>query len=206
MCHPLFGDTGLYRLLFQIDADLAAQAQRGGCPVCGGSLHSARYPRKPRGGPGDLDANYEWRLSFCCSEEGCRRRMTPPSVRFLGRRVYLGAVVVLITAMGAGVTASRMERLRECLAAPSLSVLTVKRWRSWWQTTFVATPFWRLVQGRFVPPVTVEALPASLLARFVGAEERSRLLSLLAFVCPLTTASLPLLSSLAMVVTDPQRM
>jgi hypothetical protein len=37
-------------------------------------------------------------------------------VRYLGRRVYLGAVVVLITAMQAGLTPARVARLRELLA------------------------------------------------------------------------------------------
>ena len=64
-----------------------------------GMLHSARYPRKPRGGLDDLGPDYATRLSFCCAVDGCRRRTTPPSVRYLGRRVYLGAVVVLVTAM-----------------------------------------------------------------------------------------------------------
>jgi hypothetical protein len=38
------------------------------------------------------------RFSFCCDRDGCRNRATPPSVRFLGRKVYLGAVVMLISA------------------------------------------------------------------------------------------------------------
>ena len=84
----------LFELLFAIDQDLAANARAAGCPACGGRLHSVRYPRKPRGGPADLGPEYDWRFSFCCAGEGCRRRATPPSVRFLGRRVYLGAVVV----------------------------------------------------------------------------------------------------------------
>jgi hypothetical protein len=37
-----------------------------------------------------------------------------------------------------------------------------------------------------MPPVAIEALPASLLERFAG-DERTRLLSVLAFLAPLTT-------------------
>ena len=193
----------LFELLFAVDQDLAAHAQAAGCPACGGRLHSARYPRKPRGGPADLGPEYEWRFSFCCAGEGCRRRATPPSVRFLGRRVYLGAVVVLVTAMQAGVTPMRAQRLRELLG---VNVRTLKRWRSWWRTTFVATAFWRAVHGRFMPAVPVETLPASLLERFLGPDPRSRLVHMLRFVCPLTTASVSLESSLAMAATDPQTM
>jgi hypothetical protein len=69
--------------------------------------------------------------------------MTPPSVRYLGRHVYLGAVVVLVTAMQGGITSARAQRLHELLG---VSVRTLKRWRAWWRTTFVATAFWRAVQ------------------------------------------------------------
>jgi len=33
---------------------------------------------------------------FCCAVDGCRSRATPPSLRFLGRKVYLAAIVVLV--------------------------------------------------------------------------------------------------------------
>jgi hypothetical protein len=44
-----------------------------------GVLHSACYPRKPRGVRTALDASYRTRLSFCCARNGCRRRNTPPA-------------------------------------------------------------------------------------------------------------------------------
>ncbi len=189
--------------MFLIDRELAADAQAGGCPTCGGRLHSARYPRKPRGGPEDLGPAYDWRLSFCCDHEGCRRRTTPPSVRYLGRRVYLGAVVVLVTAMRAGITPVRAQRLYVVLG---VNVRTLKRWRSWWRTSFVTTAFWRAVQGRFMPPVMVDTLPASLRDRFGGPDDRAALLRLLRFLCPLSTTSVRLEASLAMASQDPQRM
>ncbi|HRZ54915.1 MAG TPA: hypothetical protein P5525_05600 [Candidatus Paceibacterota bacterium] len=46
------------------------------------------------GGP-----RWQVRFSLCCGKEGCRRRNTPPSVRFLGRWVYAGLVVILVAAM-----------------------------------------------------------------------------------------------------------
>ena len=84
------GDGQLYALLRRCDEDLAAEQRAGGCPHCGGVLHSARYPRKPRGAVERLPDEYGWRLSLCCAREGCRKRATPPSLRFLGRKVYLG--------------------------------------------------------------------------------------------------------------------
>jgi len=185
LCHALLSDARLYATLWTFDQDLAVQARAAGCG-CGGTLHSARFPRKPRGGPPDLGPAYDRRLSFCCAVEGCRQRTTPPSVRFLGRRVYLGAVVVLTTAMRHGVSPARATRLHDLLG---VSLRTLKRWRRWWREAFVRGPFWKRARGRFAPPVDVGRLPASLLERFAGADEATRVVAALAFLAPLTTAS-----------------
>jgi len=58
---------------------------------------------------------YDWRFSYSCATRTCRKRHTPPSARFLGRRIYLGAVVVLTTAMQQGVTPWRASQLRKLL-------------------------------------------------------------------------------------------
>ena len=100
-------DARLYEVLARIDADLAETTRQAGCRLCGDVLHSARFPRKPRGGPAGLPADYDRRHSFCCAGDDCRKRRTPPSVRFLGRKVYLGAVVVLATALRHGPTRTR---------------------------------------------------------------------------------------------------
>lgn len=180
-------DGRLYDLLQHCDADLAAEQRAAGCPRCGGVLHSARYPRKPRGCIGPLDPEYGWRRSFCCAGEGCRKRATPPSLRFLGRKVYLGVVVVLISALRCGVTPGRLRYLE---ARVGVSQRTVMRWRRWWCEAFVATPFWRAAAAKLVPPVEQVQLPASLLERFAGAV-RDRLVSLLHFIAPITTESAP---------------
>lgn len=185
MYHKILRDASLYDVLFKIDLDLAATTRAGGCAACGGRLHSARYPRKPRGGPDDLGPESEWRLSFCCAADGCRQRATPASVRFLGRRVYLGVVVMLVTAMTHGVTPRRAAELRELLGVKRR---TLERWRSWWREVFVASPFWRSVRGRFMPPLAVGALPGSLLARF-GAEAATTVTKALQFLAPITTSS-----------------
>jgi len=70
VCHALLRDTTLDELLFTFDQDLAAEARAAGCGRCGGTLHSARYPRKPRGGPEALGPEYETRFSFCCAADG----------------------------------------------------------------------------------------------------------------------------------------
>ena len=185
MCLTLLQDSSLYRFLFKIDQGFAEEAQAEGCP-CGGRLHQANFDRKPRGGPSDLGPEYGKRLSWCCAREGCRSRKTPPSVRFLGRRVYLGAVVLLVSAMQGGITDKRADRLQALLG---VSRRTLWRWRAWWQQRFPSSDFWRRERGRFMPPVDGCKLPASMLDRFTGGDERSRLIQALSFLAPLTTQS-----------------
>lgn len=178
MCHILLQDPRFFQLLLQIDVDLAAQTRAVKCQ-CGGTLHKADYPRKPRGCPNEARADYESRFSFCCSQ--CRKRTTAMSVRFLGRRVYLSLIVVLLSSRRNGPTATRVN-LCEMLAVPAR---TLQRWRTWWTEHFPTTPLWQAHCARFMPPVETAELPASLIARFTGsaAESMGRLL---AFLTPLT--------------------
>src|SRR5215510_6003588 len=120
-CQKHLADQQLFQLLEKVDADLAEAARTLGCLFCGGKLHRADYDRKPRGGP-----QWEWRFSFCCAEEDCRRRRTPESVRFLGRRVYAGLIVVLVSAMIHGLSPERVRRIREVL---EIDYRTLERWR-----------------------------------------------------------------------------
>lgn len=195
MYHSLLTDRKFFEALVVLDAELAAEARAAGCR-CGGRLHAAHYPRKPRGGPAELGAEYERRWSFCCDRDGCRRRVTPASTRFLGRRVYLGVTVVLVSILAHGLTAGRLSRLREQLGSGSLSVRTIERWRIWWRTAFPASPFWKKARGRFVPAVDLHRLPASLLERFPDPSLGGRLHALLRFLTPVASRSLCGASSL----------
>lgn len=184
MCQKLLTDARFYELRLKFDEDLAAKARVARCGKCGGRLDSANYRRKPRGAVGKLPDNYETKFSFCCDMEGCRSRHTPPSVRFLGRRVYLGAVVVLASAMQHGITPARASRLRELLGVSSQ---TLARWRAWWCSAFVESDFWKVAKAFFSPALwNEEGLPLSLLERF-GSDEEVRLGALLRFLLPIST-------------------
>lgn len=185
MCHAFLTDANFYRLLFEIDESLAEEVRARGCD-CGGRLHSARYPRKPRGIRSALDASDASRLSFCCARDGCRRRHTPASVRFLGRKVYLGVIVVLLTALQHGLTAQRRSRLIEQLDVPPQ---TLWRWRRWWREWFVQSRCWRALAGQFVPPLATACLPGSLLERLRGTVLSERLVQLLVLLSPVTTTT-----------------
>ncbi len=112
MYQSLLQDSRHFEFLLSVDTDLAAEARRSGCE-CGGVLHSAHYERKPRGGPAALGPESAKRFSFCCATEGCRRRATPPSLRFFGRKVFLGVLVVLVPVLRDGPTPERLARLCE---------------------------------------------------------------------------------------------
>ncbi len=177
----LFGDAQFYHVLERIDAELAEQTRRARCAECGGVLHSARYERKPRGAAA-LPPSYDKRASYCCAVDGCRKRATPPSVRFLGRRVYLGAVVVLASAMQHGVSASRASRLKALFGA---SRQTLARWRAWWLETFATSRLWQSLRGRFMPMVDEAVLPQSLLDRF---SDEVSMAAVLRILQPISTA------------------
>ena len=155
------------RVLLRIDEDLAERTRAAGCP-CGGVLHSAAFPREPRGVSAETRELFSVRFSFCCAREGCRARATPPSVRFLGRRVYVGPVVVLVAALRQGVTARRAAYLCSRLG---VSAKAIERWRRWWLTTFVSSPLWRTAKAYFASPVDEAQLPSSLQERFLGDAE-----------------------------------
>jgi hypothetical protein len=179
----LLSDARLYAVLLRIDENLAEQVRGEGCGLCGGVLHRADYPRKPRGGPAGLSNAETVRFSFCCAREGCRSRKAPPSVRFLGRRVYLGMAVLLSLAFEGPLSRRRVARLRDLLGVDER---TLRRWRAWWHEVLVKGPFWRQARAGFVPPVEPSRLPLSLLERFVPCDERTRVVRVLRFLSPLS--------------------
>lgn len=163
MCQTFRLDASLGHRLLQIDRDLAEKARAKGCE-CGGPLHAAPYRRKPRGDL-DLGANedeFAVRFSFCCGVEGCRKRTTPPSARFLDRRVYLGVIVVLVGALRQGPTRMRVRVLHERLG---VSRRTVERWHAWWHDEFPSTHCWRALRA-LLTCGSDERPPRSLVERF----------------------------------------
>jgi hypothetical protein len=183
MYHKLLRDASFWAFLFSVDQDLAEDVRQEGCS-CGGRLHCANYLRKPRGGPDDLSSKCCLRLSFCCDRDGCRKRRTPPSVRFLERKVYLGAVIVLVAAMQQGPTPRRVRELSKLFDADRR---TIARWQVFWREHFPQTPFWKVERGRFVLGYTVAPLPRLLLEAFVhNAKDREDWKRLLCFLSPIT--------------------
>ena len=181
MYQALLNDARFHQQLLDFDRDLATAAREAGCRKCCGALHSGRFDRKPRGGPAGLGDEYRQRFSFCCAVDGCRGRMTPSSLRFLGPKVYLATVVTLVTAMQQGVTPARAQRLS---AELGIDRRTLGRWRKWWLETFAGS-FRPVAMAAFMPALDLAGVPAVLLDRFVG-DLAEKLICLLRFLGPLT--------------------
>ena len=179
MCHAVLQAPAFFRFLTRLDEEFAAATRLAGCRACEGPLHVANYPRKPRGCPAAVQDEYSRRLSFTCGH--CKLRMTSPSVRFMGRRVYLAIVLMLVSPPGKGSAQALCDQLR-------IAPVTLKRWRTWWRETFPSTRFWRSVCERFMPPVTIGELPRSLLERFEASAMTDRLAQALRFIAPLRTS------------------
>ncbi len=182
MYQELLADATFHHLLLACDADLAEAARTERCRHCQGILHSAKFRRKPRGRGCKLGPEHDQRFSFCCDVDGCRSRETPPSLRFLGRKVYLASIVVLVAIMRHGATTARVARLT---AVIGVDRRTIERWRHWWRDSFTATPFWQIARAAFMPPVEHDWLPATLLERFAG-DVSDQWIALLRFIGPVT--------------------
>lgn len=188
--HAFALDDKFFSCLQEIDQKIARQVAQAGCPRCGGRLDRSDYNRKPRG-DSFVAASVELplrRISFCCCVEGCRRRATPPSVVFLGRRVYLGAVVLVAGALAQLLATMATATAAAHIPATQVPARTLRRWSRWWQTELTVTGLFVALRGLLASPVDAARLPCSLLERLAGGavEQITALLKLLA---PLTTGS-----------------
>jgi hypothetical protein len=196
MVHEFWLGREFFAALTAVDERIAREVAADGCPRCGGPLHRSDYPRKPRGALLAAAAEaFAVRHSLCCGREGCRSRALPPSLRFLGRRVYVEAVVLL-----ASVVAQLARAPREARAATGVPVRTLRRWGAWWSETFRRTATWIALRATFAPPPPDETeLPKSLLDRLAADHDDRSGRSKLAVACelaarclaPTTTDSVP---------------
>jgi len=170
-------------MLEEADEKTVQQAVAKGCLVCGGPLHHANFVRKPRGAlVAPEGEEFVTRFSLCCGREGCRKRLTPPSLRFLGRRVYLGVVVIVASFVAQLFgTANTREPKR------GVPALTVRRWLAWWGGTFISTEVFVAIRARLIG-VDESELPKSIVDRLPGSpEQKAR--AMLDWLWPLTGGS-----------------
>jgi hypothetical protein len=183
MSHKFLFNTIFHSLLIKIDQEFATEAYQKGCLYCGSQLHQANYPRSPIGMPLQFRDYYDERLSFCC--DSCRKRTTPKSVRFFGRRWFPAPLFILISVLTVGINERRLAQVKRHLDIV-MSEATWKRWRRWWRESFMATLFWQQNQGLVATSLESNALfPRALLRLFKGILEE-KISLLLRFLSPLT--------------------
>ncbi len=143
--------------LHQADQEEAARVKSARCPLCGGTLHVANYPRKPRGVGADEPKMHQ-RQSFCCSK--CRKRNTPKSVRFLGRKVYsaVNLVVAELLRKGGVSSAKTCGFIGMCFD-------TLRRWSRWWGEPVQSSRWWKCNRALVVPPIEGKNLIGGLFSR-----------------------------------------
>lgn len=155
-------EVEFFERLKVMDERLSVAVAAARCRHCAGPLHRSNYNRKPRGGLlcGAGERAY-LRQSLCCGRRGCRKRTLPPSLLFLGRRVYVGALVVIASALALVQTG-----LRKAANVSGVPARTLVRWRGWWKEDFVASVAWAELRARFAAPAPEEnLLPLSMLDR-----------------------------------------
>ena len=150
--YPLHASDAFFQSLRELDREIFQEAKARGCQLCGGQLDTANYPRKPRGA-GEAE---DLRFSLCCRREGCRVRVTPPSLRFLGRRIYPAWVVIL-----AG------EFCQELGLPRAIARQTIQRWKRFWSERLAEShPFMRRARGVLPPGTPPTDQPGKLLPIF----------------------------------------
>ena len=154
--------------LLKLDEELRDEAREAGCAHCDARLDCADYDRKPRGVGDAFRQLYKRRFSLCCCREGCRKRLTPFSVRFLGGQQHISATIVLCSAMLHGLTPRRQRCLEtEFDIGRGISRAIVRHWQNWWKRLPLSA-FWKTVRGRLPATLDARALPGSLLRVFKG--------------------------------------
>lgn len=170
--------VSLFQCLHCIDVEVANKTRAKRCPRCGGPLHWGRYGRKPRGEGVDVEIPEEFRqrLSLCCGR--CRKRTLPSSCLYLGRKVFWGCAVMLVTAAAQGLGT---HTITELCARFEVSRRTVKRWVSFFEVVFPWSAAWQRLRGRVGVEVRNEDLPRGLVAWFLanGEDEQSAVVSCL---------------------------
>jgi len=176
--------SSFHACLIEIDQELAGICEKKGCFYCGCRLHRADYPRSPMGLPASFRDHYNQRISFCCSN--CRKRTTPASVRFFGRRWYPAPLLIFISILQSGINKRRLLLIKKHLGIV-VRESTWRRWRKWWCDEFVVTRFWSHAKGQLPPTNEITQGPfPRIIFNFYSGSIEAKMLLFLRFLSPLT--------------------
>jgi hypothetical protein len=176
-------NTSFHLLLNKIDQEITDKDRQQGCFFCGNKLHKANYPRSPVGLPSQLRHHYNERLSLCC--DTCRKRTTPRSVRFFGRRWLPAPLFMLISVLMLGINERRLQQVKQHFGI-TVSESTWKRWRRWWRDSFQKTLFWQQSKGLAPSAIETNKFPPRALLDILQGSIEEKICRLLKFLSPLT--------------------
>lgn len=157
MLSELIKKKNLFSNLYKIDKKTAEQYRQLPCPHCGGPLYFSNYMRKPRGEPEGVPEKYFIQFSLCCGTEGCRKRLIPPSCRFLGRKIYWFAVIVCILT---DFQNDEKPTVLDWSLRTGICRQTIKRWIAFFHDTFPTSRTWRRLRGQISACVKNSRLPS----------------------------------------------
>lgn len=147
--HDLLSNKTFFLFLLEIDANIRDLVKSGGCRICAGTLDCANFKRSGGYGiPTECEGECLLRFSLCCRSDGCRKRHTTPSVRFLPFKSYLSLIIILISTLQHGINDKRVKALSQALG---VSRDTVRKWRVWWLDKFCTSPYWKGIRGIVMP-------------------------------------------------------
>jgi hypothetical protein len=176
--------SSFHEHLIAIDRELANISAEKCCRYCGGKLHQADFSRSPMGMPPSFRDYYNQRISFCCAD--CRKRTTPPSARFFGRRWYGAAIFVFISIMTSGISKRRLALIQKHFGIV-VRESTWRRWRKWWRDSFVITKFWQQAKGQLPPTNEItQCSSPRVIFNFYHGNIEEKMLLFLRFLSPLT--------------------
>jgi ribosomal protein L40E len=145
----------------------------GECRKCHSkNLRYHSYVRKVRWGPFEFCISVEileqftYRHSSKCRD--CGAQNTPASVRFLGRKVHAGLLVLIVILFLEELPAD--ARILQYLLGPDLMLRTALRWLHWLNDTVVQSPIWKIVQGAIGVVGSVKGLVAQFRPQFESTE------------------------------------
>jgi len=138
--------SSFFQTLQSFDKDMSDAMKAKGCKHCSGKLDVGHYQRKPRGLEwAELtDASYT-RYSLCCREESCRKRSTPLSLRFAGRKVYCSVFIVLFTLLQERGDQHAQQHLHKKFG---LSLATARAWVELFKSRLSSSPWAKDMQSR----------------------------------------------------------
>lgn len=184
MYTEFYFETIFWLAIYAIDEQITKLFHTQFCNRCPnkGKLYRSDYPRKPRGVPSSVEHLFQFRFSFCCAI--CRRRNTPPSIRFLGRRVYVAIFIILILFPGA---ANLHEKLAQ-LPPQSFAKITFHRWITWWSCIIPFSAVWKKLVGILPPNIENQFLPLFIMEQFIKkySDIEKAIQAMLEFISPIS--------------------